>query len=72
MNAEATQWKRYFAVGMHLIYGRLSNCVTRNFVDKKTQCYIGWRTEEALCLRRKKEHLYSMTPYPVNRYDIGF
>lgn len=35
MNAEATQWKRYFAVGMRLIFGRQSDCATRNFADKK-------------------------------------
>ena len=38
MNVEVTQWKRYFAADMPLIFGRQSGCATRNFVDKKTQC----------------------------------
>lgn len=69
MNVEATQWKRYFAADMPLIFGRQLGCVTRNFVDKKTQCYKGWRTE-ALCLSRHAKYL--ITPHPVNRYNIGF
>lgn len=56
MNVEATQWKRYFAADMPLIFGRQLGCVTRNFVDKKTQCYKGWRTE-ALCLSRHAKYI---------------
>ena len=33
-----------------------SGCATRNFVDKKTQCYKGWRTE-ALCLSRHAKYI---------------
>jgi len=56
MNVEVTQWKRYFAADMPLIFGRQSGCATRNFVDKKTQCYKGWRTE-ALCLSRHAKYI---------------
>ena len=56
MNVRVMQWKKYFAVGMRLIFGRQSDCATRNFVDKKTQCYKGWRTE-ALCLSRHAKYI---------------
>ena len=62
MNVRVMQWKKYFAVVMHLISGRLSSCAILSIANKKHSVdRLGTKT---LCFKRNAKQRKFYTSHP--------